>query len=317
MLGDNLAAATINAPRLPSSPTYWSKVVYRPFEMQAKASRDEAGFRMMQLPDLRINYEPLDPDFLDRPVVSIAIETRQNDDELPMHTHRKGQLVVASRGSVMCRAPDGLWIVPPQGAVWIPGGVQHSNCVSSFGKIYCVFIDSRAMKLPSECCTFTISPLVRELIDRLASFPPLYPVGGPTSRLAQVLLDELVQMDSEQMYLPISRDIRLQQLATALLRDPGDRSTLDEWAERYAMSERTLARLIQKQTGLTFGRWRQRLHILIALQRLSVGISVQTVSQDLGYETPSAFITMFKKALGKSPRRYLADRKMSGTSTTP
>ena len=82
------------------------------------------------------------------------------------------------------------------------------------------------------------------------------------------------------------------------------------------MSERTLARLIQKQTGLTFGRWRQRLHILVALQRLSAGISVQTVSQDLGYETPSAFITMFKKALGKSPRRYLADRKLSGTSTT-
>lgn len=290
--------------------------MYRPPEMQVRFPRDDAGLRMMQLPDLSINYAPIDPDFLDRPVISVCIETRQNDDELPMHVHKKGQLVVASRGSVMCRAPDGLWIVPPQGAVWIPGGVQHSNCVSSFGKIYCVFIDPRAMKLPSECCTFTISPLVRELIDRLAAFPPLYPVGGPTSRLAQVLLDELVQMDSEQMYLPISRDIRLQQLAAALLRDPGDRSTLDEWAERYAMSERTLARLIQKQTGLTFGRWRQRLHILVALQRLSAGISVQTVSQDLGYETPSAFITMFKKALGKSPRRYLADRKNSGISTT-
>ena len=81
-----------------------------------------------------------------------------------------------------------------------------------------------------------------------------------------------------------------------------------EWAKRIAMSERTLARLIVTETGMTFGRWRQQLHIIIALQRLSSGHSVQTVSQDLGYESVSAFITMFKKALGKSPGRYLAER---------
>jgi AraC-like DNA-binding protein len=32
------------------------------------------------------------------------------------------------------------------------------------------------------------------------------------------------------------------------------------------------------------------------------------VSLELGYETPSAFITMFKKTMGKSPRRFLAER---------
>jgi AraC-like DNA-binding protein len=93
-----------------------------------------------------------------------------------------------------------------------------------------------------------------------------------------------------------------------LLNNPGDRGTIEEIAARYAMSERTFARLVLKETGMTFGRWRQRLHILVALQRLSAGSSVQTVSLDLGYETPSAFITMFKKAMGKSPRRFLAER---------
>jgi AraC-like DNA-binding protein len=270
---------------------------------------NDYGLPRMKLPDLRINYTPIDPDNLDRPVVSFCIETRQNDDELPLHAHRNGQLVIAARGSVMCRAPGGLWIVPAQGAVWIPGGVLHSNCVSDFGKVYVVFIDPAATNLPNSCCTFTISPLVRELIHRLATFPPLYPKEGPTSRLGRVLLDELVQMSSEEMFLPISSDHRLQQLATSLLRDPSDRSTVDEWAARYAISERTLARLIVKQTGMTFGRWRQRLHILVALQRLSAGASVQTVSLDLGYESPSAFITMFKKTMGKSPRRFLVDRE--------
>jgi AraC-like DNA-binding protein len=209
----------------------------------------------------------------------------------------------------MCRAPGGLWIVPPQGAVWIPAGILHSNCVADFGRIYTVFIDPQVSMLPRTCCTLMITSLVRELIHRLSVFPPLYPLEGPTSRLGRVLLDELVQMSTtDEMYLPISADSRLQHLAAALLQNPGDRSTIGELAARYAMSESTFARLVVKETGMTFGRWRQRLQILIAMQRLTAGSSVQTVSLDLGYETPSAFITMFKKTMGKSPRRFLAER---------
>jgi len=42
------------------------------------------------------------------------------------------------------------------------------------------------------------------------------------------------------------------------------------------------------------------------LQRLSSGASVQSVAYDLGYESASAFITMFKAALGKPPAKYIA-----------
>jgi AraC-like DNA-binding protein/quercetin dioxygenase-like cupin family protein len=237
----------------------------------------------MDLPDLRINYDPVDPDQFDRPIISFCIETGQDNDELPLHSHKKGQLVVAAHGSVMCRAPGGLWIVPPQGAVWIPAGVPHSNCISGHGKVYVVFIDPKASTLSNCCCTFTISSLVRELIHRLALFPPLYRVDGRTSRLGRVLLDELVQMSTEEMYLPISTDSRVQHLESSLLNNPADRSTVDALAARYAMSERTFSRLVFKETGMTFGRWRQRLHILVALQRLSAGSSVQAVSPDLGY----------------------------------
>ncbi len=129
--------------------------------MQTSLSHTNKDLPRLLLPDLQINYTPIDPDRLDRPVISICIETGENDDELPLHSHQKGQLVVASHGSVMCRALDGLWIVPPQGAVWIPGGVLHSNSVSDFGKIYVVFIDQDATKLPNTCGTVTNTPLMR------------------------------------------------------------------------------------------------------------------------------------------------------------
>jgi AraC-like DNA-binding protein len=62
---------------------------------------------------------------------------------------------------------------------------------------------------------------------------------------------------------------------------------------------------------MSFGRWRQQLHILIALQRLAQGASVQTIALDLGYADASAFVTMFRKALGKPPARYLAERRVA------
>ncbi|WP_448123630.1 helix-turn-helix domain-containing protein [Stenotrophomonas riyadhensis] len=122
------------------------------------------------------------------------------------------------------------------------------------------------------------------------------------------MLDELVQMPAEQLYLPVSHHPKVQALAEALSADPGDRSTIRQWAARLALGERTLTRLIERETGLSFGRWRQQLHLLIAIRELAGGLPVQRVFETLGYESVTAFITMFKKALGLSPTRYFAAR---------
>ncbi|WP_083245712.1 AraC family transcriptional regulator [Paraburkholderia nodosa] len=258
--------------------------------------------------EVKISYQPFDPDSVDLPVISVLLETSGKEDELPMHVHRKGQMVVALRGSVMCRSPSGWWIVPANGAVWIPGGIPHSNHASDFAKLYVVFIPPDEADLPTDCRSFTITPLIRELIRSLARLPPDYPKEGPTSRLARVLLDQLAQLAPDDVFLPISDNHRLQQIASSLLDNPADRSTIAEWGRRYAMSERTLARLVLSETGMTFGRWRERLHIIIALQRLSAGASVHAVSLELGYEGPNSFITMFKKTMGQSPGKFRVDK---------
>lgn len=81
------------------------------------------------------------------------------------------------------------------------------------------------------------------------------------------------------------------------------------WARRAGLSERTLARMIARQTGMTFGRWRQQLNIMLALQWLANGATIQRVAIDLGYESAGSFVTMFRKALGTSPGRYMAERQ--------
>lgn len=160
--------------------------------------------------------------------------------------------------------------------------------------------------MPQQCVTLSISPMVREMILHLADVPLDYERGGHIDQLAQVLLDELVLMPRERLYLPVSDHPKIRALADALSANPEDRSTVAQWAKRLALSERTLTRLIARETGLSFGRWRQQLHLLVAIRELAGGASVQRVSENLGYESVTAFITMFKKALGLPPTRYFA-----------
>lgn len=67
-------------------------------------------------------------------------------------------------------------------------------------------------------------------------------------------------------------------------------------------------RLLVAETGLSFGRWRQQLQVLLTIQKMSRGATVESVAFDLGYQSSSSFVTMFRKNLGTSPARYMAHR---------
>ncbi|MGY3609941.1 MULTISPECIES: AraC family transcriptional regulator [unclassified Bradyrhizobium] len=257
---------------------------------------------------VQLGFSDFDPD--DCPVAATAVrmDVLDNENETPIHTHRKGQLVLALRGGITCDVPGARWIVPPQSGVWIPGGLEHSNKATANAMICLLFVEPDSAALPERCCTLSISPMVREMILRLAVMPRHYDPDSHCGRLARVLLDELTVQPVEDLSLPISGNPKLQLIADALTRTPADRSSLAGWADRVAMSERSLSRLVERETGLTFGRWRQQIHLMVALRELCGGAMVHQVAATLGYGSTTAFITMFKKALGKSPAKYFQER---------
>ncbi|AMV27509.1 HTH-type transcriptional repressor of iron proteins A [Gemmata sp. SH-PL17] len=263
--------------------------------------------------------ERLDPDRVPRPVMAFGVtaDSLTGGLEKEAHEHRKGQLIYMTRGVATCEVAQGLWIVPPQCAVWVPGGTRHSAKGVGAIECYSLFVDAaRARNMPDACCTVSVSPLLRELLLRCAKLPTLYPVRGVESRLVAVLLDELAAAPVEKLHLPMPSDGGLRKIADGLTADPSDRATAQEWAEHIGVSERTLRRQVLQETGMSFGRWRQQLHIILALQWLSQGVSVQSVATDLGYESASSFVFMFRKALGTSPARYMAQR-LAGVTTAP
>ncbi|WP_323748352.1 MULTISPECIES: helix-turn-helix transcriptional regulator [unclassified Phyllobacterium] len=245
------------------------------------------------------------------PAMAIKMDFADYEPEGTQHQHRQGQLILALHGAVTCRVESGVWIVPPNCGVWIPGGVPHSNQVTSNARVTYLFIEPGAALLPAECCTLSISPMLREMILRVAELSESDARDAHVDRLMRVMLDELALMPREGLELPVSHHPKIALIAAALLADPSDRRTLGQWAEHVAVSERSLKRLMVQETGLSFGRWRRQLHLVIALRELAGGATVQRVAGDLGYESTTAFIVMFKKALGTTPSRYFGARLLN------
>ncbi len=259
--------------------------------------------------DIPETFDPAAIDALSRPAFSFVTETNFTGETEP-HRHRKAQLLYVMSGVLTMRAAGGVWTVPPNCALWIPGGVAHSGRVCGPVRIANLYVDATlAGGLKDECGILFVQPLLRELILRLEPRPESAEMAPERlARLVGVLLDELRAAPLEPIHLPMPADRRLQRLAEAMVAEPGLRFTIDEWGARVGASNRTLSRLFQRETGMSFLRWRQQLHIGVALQRLAAGQPVTVIAGDLGYESVSAFIAMFRRMLGTSPTRYFSEQ---------
>jgi AraC-like DNA-binding protein len=255
----------------------------------------------------------LNPDTVPRLLVTVGIDARMTGRlELDPHSHPKAQFFLCLRGVLTCESAGGFWLVPPHSALWIPAGCVHALKVEGVVEGYVAFIDAEALpQLPATCCTYPATPLMRELLKRTASFEVLYPEAGFEARLVALLLEEIAQTPPATLHLPLPADPRLRRLVDLMLAEPAERGTIGSWAKRAGLSERTLSRLIAQQAGMSFGRWRQQISIMLAVQKLARGASIQQVAAELGYESASSFVTMFRKALGVPPGRYMHERGRS------
>ncbi|WP_423173697.1 helix-turn-helix domain-containing protein [Stenotrophomonas maltophilia] len=209
----------------------------------------------------------------------------------------------------MLETAAGLWVVPPQGAIWIPGGLSHRAGSSGRPHGFVVFVEPRVVPgLPTHCAAMAITPFMQALLERASALPGHYEPGSAQDRLMAVFLDELIAAPPEWLHLPMPSDARLRRLANAMLDTPAERATLEVWASRIGMSERNMSRLFSGETGLSVRRWRRQLHVVVALPLLAKGRTVQAVADHLGYDSAGAFVTMFRKTVGAPPKRFLAER---------
>jgi AraC-like DNA-binding protein len=224
---------------------------------------------------------------------------------IPLHFHEADQLVYASRGVMTVRTNDGTWVVPTYRAVSIPAGVAHTITMSGTVAMRTLYLKKGLAKtLPRRCCVVNISALLRELILRACASATLTKKISPQRRLIGIILDELEVIQTVPLQLPNLPERRSANVANILLADPSDSRPLSELCKLAGASKRTVERLFQTNSGMTFGKWRQQLRLMRAMQLLAEGTQVTQAAMEAGYSTPSAFICMFRKTLGVTPTAY-------------
>lgn len=233
----------------------------------------------------------------------MRIETHSEifeNDSRDWHAHDRDQLLYAYSGVMRIAVAEGEWVLPPERGVWIARDCAHRFVAAKRIAFRTVFFDD----LPETRDTgvFHVSPLLRQLIDFVASEPD-HPARMQAAALIPALVKTAPQASLVSETLTDKRLIRLKRIVEA---DFSDTRTLPDLARQIGASARTVSRLFQAETGTSFERWRRNLKMHKALELLGEGESVTEVGFALGYGSTSSFIHAFREIFGTTPNRYFS-----------
>lgn len=221
------------------------------------------------------------------------------------HSHHWGQFVYAHKGVLIVSTAKAQYIVPPEQGVWLLPGIEHEVTAISKVELTSFYFDKTLLnRLPLNCCVLKVNNFLKVLILEANAIENDYQWHSSDGRLLRLILDRLSLATEVILQLPYPKDPRLLRMFTLIQSDPSTGYNLEQWGKIVGASSRSLSRLFKSETGLSYRVWRQRLNVQIAISQLSIGKSITNISIYLGYESPSAFIHMFKENTGMTPSFY-------------
>jgi AraC-like DNA-binding protein len=250
--------------------------------------------------------------------VSVYRVDLPDDRAMATHTHVQGQLFALDSGLSIVETSAGSWMFPPRRCGWIPAGHDHSIRSGGLVSGWMLFLaPSLCQALPKKPMVLSLSPLLEHLVLRIASWEKAAPPERARKNLLEVLVDEICMAQEQPLHLPMPTDPRLRQLVGEIVKDPEKDRPLGAWARWLGMSERSLQRNFLREVGMTIGQWRQQLRILVALEKLTEGLSVTDTCFAVGYNNVSAFIKAFKRGVGMTPLEYVKNQRESPQKPGP
>ncbi|HIT74594.1 MAG TPA: helix-turn-helix domain-containing protein [Candidatus Avipropionibacterium avicola] len=218
------------------------------------------------------------------------------------HSHETDQIFWHPSGASELVIAGARWLVSPDAITWLPATMVHAVRMFGSGPSYSAYLDP-ALR-PSgqrwdEPRAVSCGPLLAEVIRHVATTPDL-----PRERRESChrLMVSLLQEAPDQLTalaLPVHPAAR--RIAEAVMADPGDRTSLEQWCRRLGVSTRTVIRAFGAETGEGFASWRKRARMVQASRLLAEELTVAEVATRVGYDTASGFIAAFRDATGQTP----------------
>jgi AraC-like DNA-binding protein len=102
----------------------------------------------------------------------------------------------------------------------------------------------------------------------------------------------------------LPKDPRALRVAQTYISRQVDASSLQAVCARVGVSVRTIERAFRKDVGLSFEAWRRQVRLMKAIELLANGCPVKEVAYEVGYRQSSAFVEMFRRTLGATPKAW-------------
>lgn len=246
-------------------------------------------------------------DEIDAPFPALIVDDRHYDrgDVVDWHAHQRGQLLYATIGLMRVQFGSGSWVIPPQRAAWVPSGVPHRAEMIAPTVTRGVYIEPTASRsIGQTVAPVEVSPLLRELISEANSLPRNYETTKRTRAMETLLISEIRIRVDGMLFAPTVEDRRLRTIERHLFDPERLRFSVAQWADEVGCSARHLARLIERECGMSFSRWRRAHRMVEACRLFALGHPIKDVAIRTGFADVSTFSATFKICMGETPGLY-------------
>lgn len=227
------------------------------------------------------------------------------------HTHARSQLIYAEHGIMRLYTADRIYYIPSQHVAWIPEGLEHRVITESSNLIFrTLYMSCNELTHPfyEELKVFFADRLLREMISYTEKFDLATPVTDEEVAVLQAIKMILPERSGSgiSLQLPVTELPQMQSVMDYIAERLDEKITTADLATQFAMSERSLSRLFQKELRMPFVQYMKLVRIVKAVEQLSMpGKNVTEVAYEVGYESMPSFSNNFLEIMGRRPNTFL------------
>ena len=258
--------------------------------------------RQAQKQGLLTEYDP-------KPGVSVATLAYEYPAgfNVPQHSHASDQVIYAISGVMEIASGQGFWLIPPHFAIWIPARTPHYIRMPAAVSMRTLYLrPGLAPRLPAACSVLHVTPLLRELVVEAVRIGQLRRRNALHCALRDLIISKLQSAATVPSFVTLPQDRRALLVAQTVMRDLRGCGSFQSLCEQAGASPRTIERIFRREVGLSFESWRRQFRLMKAIELLTAGGLVKEVAFQIGYRQPSAFVEVFRRTLGATPKAWTA-----------
>lgn len=233
--------------------------------------------------------------------------------ETTIHSHNKGQLLYAEGGIVHVFVDGKHWYLPARCYMWIPPNTPHAIMSNSkYVSLYNFYftIEEMDSEFYKDTNIYFASDLLRQMMLYSKDWEgAIKKFSGTAYNFLMAIKSIIPELKSNivpfSVQHPYPNDPKLLSIAQFLVANINENYSIEDIAQRFGLSVRSLSRKFKEQLGMSYVRFLRSLRITKSLELIAENkLNMYEVALAVGYSSLSAYSTIFYRITGIRPSEY-------------